>query len=393
MASTRNRVIDRHFNQLHFSRANKVYHEQKLVTAAEIKNLKVPNNEITGQRYGEVKYTNISANGKWIAVSVRPGFIYVLDARKHSSHIQIDTNNELFKPIFHPRQENTLMGISRNRIHIRIWKFKNKALIEYLWHHPAFVIYNHYQYITAVFQEPQTSILIACGMELVRWDMGKTDKTISIAHTGSIHNRLAYIILLEERKACITIVTMGLDLALADITGLQTTLEERDLGKLQYWPTYDEVAPRIGDGQQNIIQTRIKWDGEQSVTISQDNRKMAYFRQPNRDKNLTQLCMISLVPGRIGSMLWQKDLTAESISCTLSPSGSQLIIGKKVQPHQETLIEIFDTARNSSPVARIEGNIWAKYVKITGVQYFPTAGLGFIYSSSEGVTKLVCLKK
>lgn len=389
MAKVRNRVTNREYKRRQFMEIAQRHQERKLVNAAEITNLKIPINESTGQRLGDVRFAHISANGRWTALSLSPGFIYILDSNKQRSIHQIATNNELFKPVFHPSQENTLMGISNSKIHIRIWKFKNKTLLEYIWRYPAFIMYDYKQFLSAVFQPPESRILIAYGTELLCWDMGETDRTVPIANTGSIHNKLVSVIPLPGQRACMTVVTMGLDLALVDSTGFQTTLGERNLGKLQYWPSYDTSSPRIENKQQNIIQVRIKWDGEQSIAVSRDHQKMVYFRQPNRDKSRVQICMISLISGRIGTILWERDLSAESTSCSLSPSGVQLVVGRRLYPHQETLMEIYDTSKSTDPIARIDGNIWAKFMRITGIQYFPISGLGFIYTSSDGNIKLV----
>ena len=389
MNDIRNRANNKGYNRIRFMQNQRCNEERKLITAAEITNLKIPRSRENGHQPEDIRYVDISVTGRWIAVSIRAGNIYVLHTESHAIRFQLDTDEEFCRPKFHPDQENILMGIAENNIKIRLWKFQENATIEYIWKYPDPIFHSCFQYFMATFQTPETRLLIAYETELLSWDIRKTSRTMAIANTGSVHNRIVTIIPLRKRRACVTIVTMGLEPALRDQSGLQTTLCERNLGRMQYWPKYENNAPRIWDHGQNVIQSRIKWSGDKSVSVAKDNQKMAYFRQPNQDTNKLQLHVISLVPGRIGVITWQTDLNSESITCTLSPSSFQLAVGRKIQPHQETLIEVYDLGKQTSPVARVDGNTWAKFIRITGIQYFPIPGLGLIYTSSDGNAKII----
>ena len=389
MNDLRNRANNRNHNHKQFIQRMRCNEERKLIMAAEIINLKIPTNLEMGYQPDGIKHVDISINGRWTAASIRPGTIYILDSGKHTIRSELNTDVDLCRPQFHPKYENILIGIAENKITIRLWKLKENTTIEYIWKYPDPIFHTQFQYFMATFSSPDTSLLIAYETELLCWDIGRTDKTVALANTGSVHNRIATIIPLRNRRACITLVTMGLEPALEDQSGLQTTLCERNLGRMQYWPDFVSNTPRIGDNKQNIIQSRIKWNGDRSISVTEDNQKLAYFRQPNQDTNKLQLHIISLIPGRIGVILWQADLSSESITCTLSPSGFQLAIGRRIQPHQETLLEIYDLNKHTNPIARIDGNTWAKFIRITGIHYFPTAGRGFIYTSSDGNAKIV----
>ena len=133
MNDIRNRANNKGYNRIRFMQNQRCNEERKLITAAEITNLKIPRSRENGHQPEDIRYVDISVTGRWIAVSIRAGNIYVLHTESHAIRFQLDTDEEFCRPKFHPDQENILMGIAENNIKIRLWKFQENATIEYIW--------------------------------------------------------------------------------------------------------------------------------------------------------------------------------------------------------------------------------------------------------------------